>query len=164
MDTKLATIPIRTKQWASIIQDCRSSGLKVDDYCEQYSLSRNAYYYWQRKVKEAALSQAGFVEIQDTLKAETGLAAMANTSFGLNPTEPDSIFLVCGRRNDRMKTLLYEGDGWVLCYKRFADGHLQWPSNEKEAKAITGQQYRWLMDSLAIEQKKTISQVELKVY
>lgn len=75
MDTKLATIQIRTKQWASIIQDCRSSGLKVDDYCEQHSLSRNAYYYWQRKVKEAALSHAGFVEIQgDTLKAETGPA------------------------------------------------------------------------------------------
>ena len=75
MDTKLATIQIRTKQWASIIQDCRSSGLKVDDYCEQHSLLRNAYYYWQRKVKEAVLSQAGFVGIQaDTLKAETGLA------------------------------------------------------------------------------------------
>lgn len=75
IDTKLATIQIHTKQWASIIQDCPSSGLKVDDYCEQHSLSRNAYYYWQRKVKEAALSQAGFVEIQtDTLKAETGLA------------------------------------------------------------------------------------------
>ena len=75
MDTKLATIQIRTKQWASIIQDCLSSGLKVDDYCEQHSLSRNAHYYWQRKVKEAALSQAGFVEIRaDTLKAETCLA------------------------------------------------------------------------------------------
>ncbi len=35
IDTKLATIQIRTKQWASIIQDCRSSGLKVDDYCGQ---------------------------------------------------------------------------------------------------------------------------------
>lgn len=63
MDTKLATIQICTKQWASIIQDCRSSGLKVDDYCKQHSLSRNAYYYWQRKVKEAALSHADFVEI-----------------------------------------------------------------------------------------------------
>ncbi len=42
MDTKLATIQICTKQWASIIQDCRSSGLKVDDYCQQHSLSRNA--------------------------------------------------------------------------------------------------------------------------
>lgn len=82
MDTKLATIQICIKQWASIIQDCRSSGLKVDDYCEQHSLSRNAYYYWQRKVKEAALSHAGFVEIQgDTLKAETGLADSSSGSL-----------------------------------------------------------------------------------
>ena len=100
----------------------------------------------------------------DLRKGIDSLAAMVNTSFGLNPTEPGSIFLFCGRRNDRMKALLYEGDGWVLCYKRFAAGHLQWPRSEKEAKAITGQQYRWLMDGLAIEQKKTISQVELKVY
>ena len=74
MDTKPATMQIRTRQWTSFIQECRSSGLKVDDYREQHSLSRNAYYYWQRKVKEAALSQAGFVEIPaETLKAETGL-------------------------------------------------------------------------------------------
>lgn len=98
MDTKLATIQIRTKQWASIIQDCRSSGLKVDDYCEQHSLSRNAYYYWQRKVKEAALSQAGFVEIQaetlkaETLKAETGLADSPSGS----PFFPQTVLSVNG--------------------------------------------------------------------
>ena len=104
------------------------------------------------------------ISYTDLRKGIDGLAAMVNNSFVLNPTEPGSIFLFCGRRNDRMKALLYEGDGWVLCYKRFAAGHLQWPRSGKEAKAITGQQYRWFMDGLAIKQKKTISQVELKVY
>lgn len=33
----------------------------MDIYCEQHGLSRDAYYYWLRKVKEAALKQAGFV-------------------------------------------------------------------------------------------------------
>ena len=64
MDTKLATTQIRIQQWAAIINDCQGSGLKVDAYCEQHGLSRNAYYCWLRKVKEAALTQTGFVEVQ----------------------------------------------------------------------------------------------------
>ena len=60
MNTKLATSRMRTGQWADIIKDCKESGLKVDDYCAQHSLSRNAYFYWLRKVKEAALTQSGF--------------------------------------------------------------------------------------------------------
>ena len=63
MDTRLATRQIRIQQWAAIIKDRTSSGLKVDDYCRLHDISRDAYYYWLRKVKEAALSQSGFVEI-----------------------------------------------------------------------------------------------------
>ena len=63
MDTKLATRQIRIQQWAAIFKDRTSSGLKVDDYCQQHDISRDAYYYWLRKVKEAALTQSGFVEI-----------------------------------------------------------------------------------------------------
>lgn len=63
MDTKLATKQIRLNEWAGIIKDCKASGLKVDEYCQRNSISRDAYYYWLRKVKEAALIQAGFVEL-----------------------------------------------------------------------------------------------------
>jgi transposase-like protein len=63
MNTKLATTQIRLTQWASIIKDCKASGLKVDEYCQQHGLSRDAYYYWLRKVKETTLQQAGFVEL-----------------------------------------------------------------------------------------------------
>ncbi len=63
MDTKLATRQIRIQQWAAIIKDCKASNLKVDDYCKEHNLSRDAYYYWLRKVKEAALVQNGFVEV-----------------------------------------------------------------------------------------------------
>ena len=69
MDTKLATTQIRIQQWAAVIHDRQESGLKVDDYCKQHGLSRNAYYYWLRKVKESALTQTGFVEIQSVITA-----------------------------------------------------------------------------------------------
>ena len=63
MNTKLATTQIRITEWAAIIKDCKSSGMKVDDYCQLHDISRDAYYYWLRKVKTAALQQAGFVEL-----------------------------------------------------------------------------------------------------
>lgn len=77
MNTKLATRQIRLNEWAAIIKDCRESGQKVDIYCEQHGLSRDAYYYWLRKVKEAALKQAGFVELP-ALASEQGPAKKIN--------------------------------------------------------------------------------------
>lgn len=51
----------------------------------------------------------------DLRKGIEGLIAIVSATFGLDPTEAGSLFLFCGRRNDRMKALLYEGDGWLLC-------------------------------------------------
>ena len=59
-----------------------------------------------------------------------------------------------GRRRDRIKALYWEGDGFVLLYKRLKSGSFQWPQSETEAKALTPQQYRWLMEELSIDQPK----------
>ena len=40
-----------TTLWENRIQSRESSGLKVNDWCEQNSISRHAYYYWYRKLK-----------------------------------------------------------------------------------------------------------------
>ncbi|EGD45767.1 LOW QUALITY PROTEIN: IS66 Orf2 family protein [Ruminiclostridium papyrosolvens DSM 2782] len=92
----------------------------------------------------------------DLRRGIDGLAATIKNDFHMDPYEQGNIFLFCGRRTDRMKALVYEGD---VAYKRLANGRFQWPRNEVEVKAITTQQYRWLMDGLAIEQKKTIKKV-----
>ena len=70
-DEKLATSRIQTVRWADIIKDCKESGLKVDDYCAQHDLSGNAYFYWLRKVKEAALTQSGFVEVRQQVEVSS---------------------------------------------------------------------------------------------
>ena len=66
-DTRLATTKIRIKKWAEIINDRINSGLKVNEYCQTHGISRDAYYYWLRKVRAAAieLSEVEFVELKE---------------------------------------------------------------------------------------------------
>ena len=62
-----------------------------------------------------------------------GLAAVIREDLGRNPFEENTLYLFCGRRTDRIKGLVYEGDGFLLLYKRIAIGHFQWPRYEEEA-------------------------------
>ena len=52
-----------------------------------------------------------------------------------------ALFLLCGRRRDRLKALYWEGDGFLLLYKRLESGSFQWPRNTEEVQALTPQQY-----------------------
>ena len=56
MDTRLATTNIRIQQWTAIFKAKAESGLTVDEYCEQNDISRNAYYYWLRRARNATSS------------------------------------------------------------------------------------------------------------
>lgn len=57
------------------------------------------------------------------------LAALVQSSFKLDPYQ-NSLFPFCGRRTDRIKGLLWEGDGFLLLYKRLETGSFQWPRSE----------------------------------
>lgn len=82
-----------------------------------------------------------------------GLAALVEQQFELNPFE-HALFLFCGRRTDRIRALYWEGDGFLLLYKRLEAGKFQWPRNGQEVQELTMQQYRWLMEGLQIDQPK----------
>ena len=43
--------------WRSRIQSRKLSGLKVNDWCEQNSISRDSYYYWHSKLKDIKKEQ-----------------------------------------------------------------------------------------------------------
>lgn len=70
--------------------------------------------------------------------------------FKLDPFQKDVLFLFCGRRSDRIKGLVWEGDGFLLLYKRLNLGGFRWPRNTAEAMEITPEQYRLLMQGFEI--------------
>lgn len=91
----------------------------------------------------------------DLRKGIDGLATIIQGQLKLDPFSKN-LFLFCGRRCDRIKGLLWEGDGYLLLYKRLDNGRFQWPRNETEARLLTAQQTRWLLEGLSIEQSKAI--------
>ena len=89
----------------------------------------------------------------DLRRGIDGLAGIVQAKFQMDPFQ-QALFLFCGRRRDRLKALYWEGDGFVLLYKRLENGSFQWPRTVDEVRAMTPQQYRWLMEGLSIEQPK----------
>ena len=81
------------------------------------------------------------------------LEAICRAQFQINPFQT-ALFLFCGRKRGRIKALYWEGDGFLLFYKRLESGSFQWPRSKDEVQALTPQQYRWLMKGLKTEQPK----------
>ena len=99
---------------------------------------------------DRVLLLAGYTDLR---RGIDGLASIVQQQFHLDPFT-NALFLFCGRRSDRIKALYWEGDGFVLLYKRLESGSFQWPRSEAEARELTPQQYRWLMEGLNIDQPK----------
>jgi transposase-like protein len=75
MDTRKFTGEFRLSYWSGITRERIESGLSVKAYCENAGIHENTYYYWQKKLREAACGQlaelqainpppAGFVEVR----------------------------------------------------------------------------------------------------
>lgn len=94
----------------------------------------------------------------DLRRGIDGLASIVEKQFDLDPYT-NSLFLFCGRRTDRIKGLLWEGDGFLLLYKRLETGSFQWPRSADEVEELTEQQYRWLTEGLKTSQEKMIHKV-----
>ena len=87
----------------------------------------------------------------DLRRGIDGLKAVISLN-GMDPLEKGTLFLFCGRRNDRIRGLTYEGDGYLLITKRLSgQNRFQWPRNEEDMKNITMEQYRNLMEGFTIE-------------
>ena len=89
----------------------------------------------------------------DLRRGIDGLATIVQKQFDLDPFT-NTLFLFCGRRRDRIKGPYWEKDGFILLYKRLERGVYQWPRSENDAKKLTPQQYRWLMEGLKVDQPK----------
>lgn len=97
----------------------------------------------------------------DMRKSIDGLAAIVQQNFHLDPFS-NSLFLFCGHNCSRIKALYWEGDGFVLLYKRLENGRFHWPRNQEDVRKISDQEFRWLMEGLSIDQPKAVKKIQPK--
>ena len=79
MNTREIAEELRLSHWAGIMRERSESGLSVKAFCENAGFHQNIYFYWQRKLREAAceriignqsgaastsLTQGGFTEVR----------------------------------------------------------------------------------------------------
>lgn len=93
----------------------------------------------------------------DMRKSIDGLSVIVKGKLSLDPFSK-ALFLFCGKKCDRIKGLLWDGDGFLLLYKRLDNGKFKWPRSETEALKLTSRQVRWLLEGLEISQPKAIKE------
>lgn len=90
----------------------------------------------------------------DMRRSIDGLCAIVQDRIHMDPRQR-AVYLFCGKHCDRLTALLWEGDGFLLLYKRMeAQGRFRWPRNSEEVRSLTWQQFDRFMSGLEIEQPK----------
>lgn len=91
----------------------------------------------------------------DLRKGVDGLSAYVQSEMQEDPYS-GSLYLFCGKSRSKMKGLMWDGDGFLLMYKRLDNGAFRWPRTEAQARLLTKQEVRWLLEGLDIDQPKAI--------
>lgn len=94
MNTKEFGKEYRLSRWSEILQEQKASGLSAKAYCGNMGIRENQFYYWQKKLREAACGElmrvqgtsphvsSGFTEVklpqQSPLLSHTHLLVEAN--------------------------------------------------------------------------------------
>ena len=85
--------------------------------------------------------------VVDFRKGHDGLAALAERELDLDP-HSGIIVVFRAKRGDRIKVLLWDGSGLVLCYKRLEQGKFTWPKVQDGVMRLSKGQFEALFEGL----------------
>lgn len=74
MNTRQIASEYRLAQWAQAMQEHKASGESICAFCQRKGVSRNTYFYWQRKLRETACERLAEIGSESTGLAVKGFA------------------------------------------------------------------------------------------
>lgn len=86
MDTRMVTNQIRMAKWSEIIKDRCESGLTIKEYCAERGISRDAYFYWLKKIRESAVASASeqFAELLPPAEPPAATGSTTGVTIEMN--------------------------------------------------------------------------------
>jgi transposase len=83
----------------------------------------------------------------DMRKSIDGLCALVMDVLHESP-QCGHVFVFCNRNRNKMKCLLWDTNGFFLCYKRLEKGHFKFKRNAQGVLEISHDQFSWLLAGL----------------
>jgi len=98
MDTRKVAEGYRLTQWAQLLQERKKSVESIDDFCMSKGISRNKYFYWQRKLREKACERLEEAEASRTSLAVQGFAEVKLSGSAIHAVSnhPDQVCIEIG--------------------------------------------------------------------
>jgi len=87
------------------------------------------------------------VGITDMRKAINGLSIMVEQHLSKDPFSGD-LFVFCNRRQNMIKILYWDKNGFCLWHKRLEKHRFKWPRSAEEVVTIGPRELEWLLDGL----------------
>ncbi len=88
----------------------------------------------------------------DMRKSINGLTTLVHHSFKADLFS-QSLFVFCNRKQDKLKILTWDHNGFWLYYRRLERGQFRWPKHPSSPTiTITRRELGWLLDGLSLEQ------------
>jgi transposase len=83
----------------------------------------------------------------DFRKSINGLAALVERELRLDPFA-DACYVFSNKRRDKVKILVWQRNGFWLCYKRLEQDRFVWPQAEAAVMRLSMQQLQWLLSGV----------------
>ena len=88
----------------------------------------------------------------DMRKSINGLSILVEEHLELDPFS-GHLFVFCNRRQNMVKILYWDRNGFCLWHKRLEKDRFKWPKSESEVMMIENRELMWLIDGLEVHQK-----------
>jgi len=89
----------------------------------------------------------------DLRKGFDGLHGLVLEVFKQDPLSGD-LFAFLNKRRDRLKLLVWDGDGWLILYKRLEAGRFAPPASEADSITLSSAQLALLVGGIDLTQTR----------